>query len=53
MQALMSMQQKQNRIAPVTKPVGLDPIELLNERENRYFSSLLLLILTFKIISFK
>ena len=34
-QALMTMQQKQNRIAPVAKPVGLDPIELLNERENR------------------
>ncbi|KAL4236408.1 Transcription activator BRG1 [Mactra antiquata] len=34
-QALMSMQQKQNRIAPVSKPAGLDPIELLNERENR------------------
>lgn len=35
-QALMTMQQKQNRIAPVSKPAGLDPIELLNERENRY-----------------
>ena len=35
-QALMSMQQKQNRIAPVPKPSGLDPVELLNERENRF-----------------
>ncbi|KAK3584043.1 hypothetical protein CHS0354_018347 [Potamilus streckersoni] len=34
-QAMMTMQQKQNRIAPVAKPTGLDPIELLNERENR------------------
>ncbi|XP_052257298.1 probable global transcription activator SNF2L2 isoform X2 [Dreissena polymorpha] len=34
-QAMMTMQSRQNRIAPVTKPVGLDPIELLNERENR------------------
>ena len=34
-QAMMSMQQKQNRIAPVGKPQGLDPVMLLNERENR------------------
>ncbi|KAL8604698.1 Transcription activator BRG1 [Nucella lapillus] len=34
-QALMAMQQKQNRIAPVSKPTGLDPIAVLNERENR------------------
>lgn len=34
-QAMMTMQQKQNRLAPVAKPTGLDPIELLNERENR------------------
>lgn len=33
----MAMQQKQNRIAPVAKPQGLDPIAILNERENRYF----------------
>ncbi|CAG5131850.1 unnamed protein product, partial [Candidula unifasciata] len=26
---------KQNRIAPVAKPQGLDPLELLKERENR------------------
>ncbi|XP_059142940.1 transcription activator BRG1-like isoform X3 [Physella acuta] len=26
---------KQNRIAPVSKPQGLDPLELLKERENR------------------
>ena len=30
-QALM----KQNRITPVGKPVGIDPVEVLNERENR------------------
>ncbi|KAK6179113.1 hypothetical protein SNE40_011545 [Patella caerulea] len=34
-QAMMALQQKQNRVAPVEKPKGLDPIELLNERENR------------------
>lgn len=34
-QAMMAMQQKQNRIAPVAKPQGLDPITILNERENR------------------
>lgn len=32
---MMAMQQKQNRIAPVAKPQGLDPIAILNERENR------------------
>ncbi len=35
MQAMISMQQKQNRITPVDKPKGLDPIDLLAERENR------------------
>lgn len=30
------MQQKQSKIAPVAKPQGLNPIDLLNERENRY-----------------
>ncbi|ESO94903.1 hypothetical protein LOTGIDRAFT_207958 [Lottia gigantea] len=34
-QAMMALQQKQNRVAPVEKPKGLDPLELLNERENR------------------
>ena len=29
------MQQKQNRLTPIAKPQGLDPVELLNERENR------------------
>jgi SWI/SNF-related matrix-associated actin-dependent regulator of chromatin subfamily A protein 2/4 len=28
-------QQKQNRITPVAKPQGIDPIEVLKERENR------------------
>ncbi|CAG2107217.1 unnamed protein product [Medioppia subpectinata] len=28
-------QQKQNRVTPVAKPVGIDPIEILKERENR------------------
>jgi len=34
-QAVMSMQQRNNRIAPVNKPQGLDPLTLLQERENR------------------
>lgn len=29
-------QQKQNRITPVAKPGGLDPVIILQERENRY-----------------
>ncbi|XP_015906861.2 probable global transcription activator SNF2L2 [Parasteatoda tepidariorum] len=34
--AMMHMQQqKQNRITPVAKPQGIDPIEILKERENR------------------
>ncbi|KAJ8305679.1 hypothetical protein KUTeg_016224 [Tegillarca granosa] len=33
-QSVMTMGQK-SRIAPVAKPQGLDPIEILNERENR------------------
>lgn len=32
--AMMTMQ-KQSKIAPVAKPQGLNPIEILNERENR------------------
>lgn len=35
-QAVMSMQQRNNRIASVSKPQGLDPLALLQERENRY-----------------
>jgi len=35
-QAVMSMQQRTNRIAPVAKPVGLDPMTMLQERENRF-----------------
>ena len=27
---------KQNKIAPVAKPAGLDPLEMLKERENRF-----------------
>lgn len=35
--AMMQMQQqKQNRVTPVPKPQGIDPIEALKERENRY-----------------
>ena len=36
LQAAMQMQQKQNRLAPVEKPQGIDPIEILQERENRW-----------------
>lgn len=35
LQAMMTMQ-KQSKIAPVQKPQGLNPIDILNERENRY-----------------
>ncbi|KAK7501203.1 hypothetical protein BaRGS_00007688 [Batillaria attramentaria] len=35
MQPPQGHSQKQNRIAPVAKPQGLDPISILNERENR------------------
>ncbi|CAI9732152.1 probable global transcription activator SNF2L2 isoform X1 [Octopus vulgaris] len=34
-QAIVSLQQRQNRVSPVGKPTGLDPIEILNEREHR------------------
>ena len=30
------------RLAPVAKPVGLDPVTILKERENRYDCSQLL-----------
>lgn len=34
--AMMQMQlQKQNRVTPIPKPQGIDPIEILKERENR------------------
>uniref|UniRef100_A0A8B9L6A0 SWI/SNF related, matrix associated, actin dependent regulator of chromatin, subfamily a, member 2 n=1 Tax=Astyanax mexicanus TaxID=7994 RepID=A0A8B9L6A0_ASTMX len=32
---IIQLQQKQNRITPVQKPQGLDPVELLQEREYR------------------
>jgi len=35
-QAVVAAQQRNNRIAPVNKPSGLDPMALLTERENRY-----------------
>ena len=34
-QAVVAAQQRNNRIAPVNKPNGLDPLALLTERENR------------------
>ncbi len=34
-QQQVSMHGKQNRITPLTKPSGLDPVEILQERENR------------------
>lgn len=33
---IIQLQQKQNRITPIQKPQGLDPVELLQEREYRY-----------------
>ena len=35
-QAVVAAQQRNNRIAPVNKPNGLDPMALLTERENRW-----------------
>uniref|UniRef100_A0A3B1IV81 SWI/SNF related BAF chromatin remodeling complex subunit ATPase 2 n=1 Tax=Astyanax mexicanus TaxID=7994 RepID=A0A3B1IV81_ASTMX len=32
---IIQLQQKQNRVTPVQKPQGLDPVELLQEREYR------------------
>ncbi|XP_067262028.1 probable global transcription activator SNF2L2 isoform X2 [Chanodichthys erythropterus] len=32
---IIQLQQKQNRITPIQKPQGLDPVELLQEREYR------------------
>ncbi|CAH1772648.1 unnamed protein product [Owenia fusiformis] len=37
-------QQKPNRVAPVAKPTGIDPIDILNERENRVANSVALRI---------
>jgi hypothetical protein len=34
-QQQQQQQQKQNRITPVAKPGGLDPVIILQERENR------------------
>ena len=35
MPIMMAAQQKGNRITPISKPGGIDPADLLNERENR------------------
>lgn len=35
---MQMQQQKQNRITPVAKPQGIDPIEVLKEKENRLTS---------------
>lgn len=44
---MLQMQQKQNRITPVQKPQGLDPVAILQEREYRYvFITLELLLLS-------
>lgn len=32
---IVQLQQKQNRISPIQKPQGLDPVEILQEREYR------------------
>ncbi|XP_021950482.1 ATP-dependent helicase brm isoform X2 [Folsomia candida] len=39
-QALVAPAQKQNRLTPLEKPAGLDPVLLLNERENRLASKI-------------
>lgn len=33
---VLQLQQKQSRISPIQKPQGLDPVEILQEREYRY-----------------
>ncbi len=33
---MMPYHAKQNRITPIQKPCGLDPVEILQEREYRY-----------------
>merc|ERR1739838_846293 len=35
MPIMMAAQQKGNRITPISKPGGIDVVDLLNERENR------------------
>jgi len=35
LQAVVATQHRNNKIAPVNKPNGLDPMALLTERENR------------------
>ncbi|XP_064626963.1 probable global transcription activator SNF2L2 isoform X2 [Lineus longissimus] len=40
----MQMHQKQNRITPIAKPQGIDPIDILKERENRISSRIALRI---------
>ena len=35
MPIMMAAQHKGNRITPISKPGGIDPVDLLNERENR------------------
>jgi SWI/SNF-related matrix-associated actin-dependent regulator of chromatin subfamily A protein 2/4 len=45
MQAMMALQQKQNKLTPSNKPQGIDPITALQERENRYFNQSTFLIL--------
>ena len=32
---ILQLQQKQSRISPIQKPQGLDPVEILQEREYR------------------
>ncbi|CAL1277234.1 unnamed protein product [Larinioides sclopetarius] len=39
---LQSQQQKSNKIAPAAKPLGLDPLEIIKERENRLDQSVAL-----------
>ena len=34
-QAVMPLGKQPNRIVPVSKPVGIDPVQILQERENR------------------
>lgn len=35
-QGAVALQQRNNKIAPVAKPAGLDPLILMQERENRF-----------------
>jgi len=38
--AVLQIFQQRNRITPVTKPTGIDPMELMRERENRIMNRL-------------